>query len=295
MGEKPLFVSPGPAGSSFMFASERKALPAGAQRVPAGATIMNGEVVGMRGIRVPERSRISKVPSLIEAAVMKRVRGLGRVHVAFSGGLDSSLVAMLAARHTKVTCVVCACEGAPDFEAAEKGARLLNLPLRKVEMKPDGKLFSQVARAIETQDRMQVEIAAPLYSLCRALGPRVLLTGQGADELFLGYARYYQGVTAQQAGGASLDDVRNIGERNCERDDMAAMAGGTELRAPFLDLVLVGAALSIPAGVRSSDPVLRKAVLRQAARKLGLPKELSLAPKKAIQYSSGAHAAFGKR
>jgi asparagine synthase (glutamine-hydrolysing) len=222
------------------------------------------------------------IEELIEGAVRKGVEGLETVPVAFSGGLDSSLVALLASKFVKVECVVAGVKGKGDFSSAEEAARLLNLPLRKIEFEVDETLVEEVSQTIGSTDSVQVSLAIPLYCLCGKLDRKVLLLGQGADELFLGYEKYYSGR------GDWKMDLAALISGNCERDRKAAGRWGVRIITPFLDEELVAAISAIPESERLSDPVLRKAVLRRAAINLGLPEKLALAPKKAMQYSTGA-------
>jgi asparagine synthase (glutamine-hydrolysing) len=93
-----------------------------------------------------------------------------------------------------------------------------------------------------------------------------------------------------------LEDVKQSYRVNYERDHKVCMDAGLELRLPFSDLPLVEWGLAIPPHLKLSggpgSP--RKLVLRSLARRLGLPEEVSLRPKKAIQYSTGVNTALRK-
>jgi asparagine synthase (glutamine-hydrolysing) len=90
--------------------------------------------------------------------------------------------------------------------------------------------------------------------------------------------------------------VRESYRVNYERDHMICVDAGLELRLPFSDLPLIKWGLSIPPRLKFSggpgSP--RKLVLRSLARRIGLPEEISMRPKKAIQYSTGVNNALRK-
>ena len=143
---------------------------------------------------------------------------------------------------------------------------------------------------MESADPMKVSIALPLFILAREArrhGYKVLLSGQGADELFGGYARY-------EAAGGGLPgmlehDLRHLAQNNLERDDAATMAHGMELRVPYLDLGVVGVARRTVPSLKvyfDGKNYIRKYVLRKMSEKY-LPHEVAYAPKKALQYGTG--------
>ncbi|MDY0130946.1 MAG: asparagine synthase-related protein, partial [Methanosarcina vacuolata] len=151
-----------------------------------------------------------------------------------------------------------------------------------------------VIYSTESTDPMKIAIGLPLYFVAKTAkedGKRVLLTGQGADELFGGYSRH-EGFLEQ--GPEVLDraiysDLKNISTINLERDDMVTMANSVELRVPFLDkeVIKTGLAISPELKVLKRDSLyIRKYILRKAADSL-LPSELLWKEKKAIQYGTG--------
>ena len=130
-------------------------------------------------------------------------------------------------------------------------------------------------------------------------GQRVILSGQGADELFAGYHRYldfYQ-EKGEKAQEDLQEDVENLYHVNLERDDKVTMAHSVELRVPYLDLQIINMALDIPMYYKINGPEdnRRKCILREVARELGVPPEIVNRPKKAAQYGSGIHKILRKK
>lgn len=292
LGVRPLFLGGG------MFASEGKALikagvsPGEIRRQEPGTIYRDGKFFA----KIPFKLRKPKgaLPELIERAVEKRVSGLERATVAFSGGVDSAIVGKLASeRIPGLECIVSGLANSPDFERAENAAKLLGLKLRKIVLKVNEKTLREVSETIETADLVQIGIALPLYLIAKKARGKVILTGQGADELFCGYKKYYS-VPEKEAEKLHRADVFSIGEKNCERDDFAAGKSGKELRQPFLDREIVNFALGLKIGEKLADRERRKIVLRKAAISLGLAEKIAFEPKKAIQYSTGVMGEIGR-
>lgn len=224
---------------------------------------------------------------LIKSSVQECTAGEREAAVAFSGGLDSSLIAMLAAKCTNVALYTVGVKGAHDTLAAQSAAKLLGLNLVQVEIdkKAIEEAVPDIIRTINSDNPVEISYEAPLYFAAKFAKEHLILSGQGADELFGGYAKYTEIPRDDLAQVLSMDawHVQNEGVLS---DRKIAGRFEKELRAPFLGESVVSAALSIPAGEKIKGGV-RKAVLRDAARHLGLPEEIAGRGKKAAQYGSG--------
>ncbi|MBW9224084.1 asparagine synthase (glutamine-hydrolyzing) [Methanothermococcus sp. SCGC AD-155-E23] len=226
--------------------------------------------------------------------VIKRVRGLEKVGVIFSGGLDSSLVARMASEYCNVILYTAGLEGSEDVEYAERVAEDLGLKLRKkvIDSEEYEEYLLKVAYAIDEIDLMKLSVGVPIYvasEMARRDGIKVVLSGQGADELFAGYKRYQRILITkgeEELKRVLYRDVMNIHKMNLERDDHCTMANSVELRVPFLDKNLVEVALSLPLKYKVNERE-RKIILRDIARKY-LPEYVAYRPKKAAQYGSGS-------
>ncbi|OPY25855.1 MAG: asparagine synthetase B [Methanocella sp. PtaU1.Bin125] len=298
VGVKPLYY--GRSSDGFGFASERKALwKAGIRDVKAlspGAMLADGEE--RRVVDLPryepvldEEKAIGTLDVSLAAAVRARVHASAAV--TFSGGIDSALIGALAPGMPLVTVGL---EGSHDIKAARHAVRLMGVESRHVVYEiGENDVEAAVAGtvyAVESADPLKVSIALPLYILAQKArddGYRVLLSGQGADELFGGYARYERAFDEGRLPEALDHDLRHIAEVNLERDDAATMAHGVELRVPFLDMRVIAAARRMGPSLkvrRNGKDYIRKYVLRKVAEKY-LPPEVAAAPKKAIQYGTG--------
>ena len=162
------------------------------------------------------------------------------------------------------------------------------------------KLVSDVADVVETAELMDLSIAVPLYraaSEASEMGLRVMALGQGLDEMFGGYARHVHVYRSSGTEGLRLELLRDLvrsPERNFSRDFKACASVGVELRLPAVDEALLSLSLSVPPEFKVSQDGVRKLVLRHAALRLGLPEELAMRPKRAIQYETGVHKVLSK-
>jgi asparagine synthase (glutamine-hydrolysing) len=236
----------------------------------------------------PDRERATRA---VRTAVLASVRGVDGegLAVAFSGGVDSALVAS----GVDAPCYVAGFPDSHDVAAAREAALAMDRDLRVVELTHDD-LRDAVPRVVAATGRtnpMDVSIALPLVLVAeraRADGYSRLAVGQGADELFGGYAKVVSPaedhrVDADTVRGARRETVETL-PRQLERDVLALRAAGVEPVAPLLDDRVVEAALSLPGDLLVTDGE-RKVALRRAAEGV-VPAPVVSAEKKAVQYGS---------
>lgn len=312
VGVKPLYYGEIPS-KYWAFASERKALwKIGIKEVHAllpGHVISNKKIFQLQkpfkdnliALNQPPSKEILKkelLKSLINA-VEKRTRGLEKAGLVFSGGVDSTLLALILKKlRVETTLYTVGTENSPDMDYACQAAEFLDLELKTYVVDEDvvKSTLEPVINAIEEFNVMKIGVGMPLYlasSLASGDGLKVVLTGQGADELLGGYHRYLKNYASGKDYVQEVlkHDIENIYKVNLQRDDAVTMAHGVELRVPYLDREVIKVALDTPVDYKiqdENDP-LRKHILREVAQDCGMPDFIALRPKKAAQYGSGIH------
>ena len=242
---------------------------------------------------IPSRDELRQI---LVTSVRRQLMGDVPVGVFLSGGLDSTLVAAIAARELpegeRLKTFAVGLEGSSDIVAARTAAAFLGsdhherlyTAAEALDVVPD------VVRAIEHFDPSLVRSAVPNYLLAEMTAEhvKVVLTGEGADELFAGY-EYLRELT----GDGELHDeivrtVEGLHNLNLQRCDRVTMAHGLEARVPFLDREVIALALRLPAEAKlasSHDP--EKKLLREAFQGW-LPDELLWREKEQFGDGSGA-------
>ena len=240
----------------------------------------------------------SQLQTLLQESIRRRIQGLKEVAVAFSGGLDSSVVAYLAHKlGVEVQLLHVSLENEEETEVAIEAAEALGLPLQVDLYKESDveKTLPKVVTLIEEADPVKAAIGVPFYwtaEKASEAGFKVILAGQGADELFGGYRRYvseYCQNGAEKVRKLMFDDVVRIHESNLERDLKITSFKDVELRLPFGSYDLAEFALSLPVDckIEPKADTSRKLVLRKMALNVGVPASIAEKPKKAVQYSTG--------
>ncbi len=299
-GEVPLHYSP-----SGYFASEIKPLltlgcnPKDIKWVEPGTVIKfhQGKVSQNRWYRPQTRPITYGMPRAaaelfykIKQGTEERLIGDVPMAVLLSGGIDSSAVAFHAAKQSVGLAYTAVFEdGSADHKAARLVAEKLNLQLVEVKVPaPSADDLKAVVRHIEMPHKAQVEIGWACLFLARAMmddGIKVVLSGEGSDELWASYGMSYHGI--QRDGWDGFRQKTFVGQhrKNFARCNKIFMSHGVECRLPFLNTELAEFALSLPESAvkKGTNP---KAVMSQAYE-AALPESICNRKKVAFQDKGG--------
>lgn len=306
LGIKPLYITP--QASPHMFASELKALLSVADaatalqpgtwyhsRLGTHRYYTIGQGWPLAGMFQKPADALPPIRSVLRSAVQKRLLADVPIGISLSGGLDSSIIALLASQETngRIETFAVGVKGSPDLYAANQmayflGTRHHEYVYTQEEME---KVLPEVVYLLESADPALVRSAIPNYFLARLASEhvKVILTGEGADELYAGYD-YMRAI--RDADILQKELILTLGElhrSNLQRADRMFMAFGVEGRVPFLDTESVALALSLPAAWKLiADGDQTKQLLRHAFED-SLPHGIVHRPKQ--KFSSGAGSA----
>ncbi|MFQ5552804.1 MAG: asparagine synthase C-terminal domain-containing protein [Thermoplasmata archaeon] len=229
---------------------------------------------------------VSPILEGLRQAVHEMTSDVERVTLAFSGGLDSSVVAFLASERVEIEALTVGYPKSQDLANAREAARLLGLNWAAVQLDDDTLIRSgaSLLEAFPDLDAIALSFEIPLWTLLPHAPTGPVLAGQGADELFGGYARY-AGLNEPDLQEALEHDLGVLLRETIPREKAMARHHGRELRLPFCDPLVVSQARALPADQRARPR--RKELLRRVATELGLPETIVERPKKAAQYGSG--------
>jgi asparagine synthase (glutamine-hydrolysing) len=219
--------------------------------------------------------------------------------IAFSGGLDSTLVAY-AAKENELgpELITVGLKGQAELEHARQVAKDLGLEITVRELSQSEIMdrLGEVVETVESTDPTVIGHSVPLFFVCEVaeeMGIGHLLVGQLSDELFAGYGRFEELALKHEFLQARKEVLRSVlaaATNDFEPGDKLAVSHRLELQSPFAYLPLVDYALSIPISLKLrliGDGVVRKYVLRRLAASWKLPESVVNRPKKAVQYSTG--------
>ncbi len=245
-----------------------------------------------------------------EAAVHRQLMTDVPYGVLLSGGLDSSLVAAVAARYARhriedgdkseawwprLHSFAIGLKGSPDLAAAQVAADMLGTVHHGFEYTFEEGLdaLPEVIRHIETYDVTTIRASTPMFLLARrikAMGVKMVLSGEGSDEIFGGYLYFHKAPNAREFHEELVRKLDALNNFDCLRANKSMMAWGVEPRVPFLDREFLDVAMKMDAAhkmvVKGNDDPQRmeKGVLR-AAFEGYLPPEILWRQKE--QFSDG--------
>ena len=296
IGVIPLYYGRDAAGT-LMVASELKALQGVCTRVeefPPGHVWRKGEDAP-RAYYLPEWREFDAVeggtPGAVEiragleAAVHRQLMSDTPYGVLLSGGLDSSIVAAVAAKYARkrvesgdqeeawwprLHSFAIGLQGSPDLAAAQKAADALGTVHHGFEYTIQEGLdaLPDVIRHIETYDVTSIRASTPMFLLARrvkAMGIKMVLSGEGADEIFGGYLYFHKAPNAREFHEETVRKLEQLHWYDCLRANKSMAAWGVEARVPFLDLEFLELAMRVdPAAKMCGNGKIEKHILREA-------------------------------
>ncbi|WP_347053186.1 asparagine synthase B [Flavobacterium olei] len=193
--------------------------------------------------------------SLIKAT-SKRLLANVPLGVVMSGGLDTSLISAITSRLLKKdgqklhSFSIGLDADAPDNMAARKAAAFLGTEHHEIHFTVEEgvKVLEKVIYHIETYDIISVRSGVPMYLLSKAIadqGIKVILSGEGADEIFGGHLYFRNAPSEEEFQDETIERVQKLFTADLLRADKTTMANGLEVRIPFLDTEFLDVAIRI--------------------------------------------------
>ncbi|MBJ2127423.1 asparagine synthase B [Alteromonas sp. IB21] len=205
--------------------------------------------------------------------------------VLLSGGLDSSLVSAVAAQYVakrvededktdawwpRLHSFAVGLEGAPDLKAARKVADMIGTVHHEIHFTIQEGLdaIRDVIYHLETYDTTTIRAATPMYLMTRkikAMGIKMVLSGEGSDEIFGGYLYFHKAPNAKEFHEETVRKLDRLHMFDCARANKATSAWGVEARVPFLDKNFIDVAMRLnPQDKMCLDGKMEKWILRKA-------------------------------
>ncbi|CAE6742729.1 asparagine synthase B [Xanthomonas arboricola] len=244
------------------------------------------EYAEVEGVQV----QLQELREAFERAVHRQLMTDVPYGVLLSGGLDSSLVAAVAARYARhrieendtteawwprLHSFAIGLKGSPDLAAAEVAAAALGTVHHGFEYSFEEGLdaLPEVIRHIETYDVTTIRASTPMFLLARrikAMGVKMVLSGEGSDEIFGGYLYFHKAPNAREFHEELVRKLDALNNYDCLRANKSMMAWGVEPRVPFLDREFLDVAMRMDASFKMIDKTssgatrMEKGVLREA-------------------------------
>lgn len=250
-------------------------------------------------------SNVSLLKAALEAAVHRQLMTDVPYGVLLSGGLDSSIVSAIAKKYAsrrvesgdlkdawwpQLHSFAVGLKDSPDLVAARKVANHIGTVHHEVHFTIQEALdaLHDVIYHIETYDVTTIRASTPMYLLARvikSMGIKMVLSGEGADEIFGGYLYFHKAPDAQSFHEETVRKLNKLHLYDCLRANKSLAAWGVEGRVPFLDKEFIDVAMRLnPADKMTGPGKMEKHILRKAFEDY-LPAEVAWRQKE--QFSDG--------
>lgn len=241
----------------------------------------------------------------LENAVKRQLMSDVPYGVLISGGLDSSVIATIASKFRKkrietndkeeawwprLHSFSVGLKNSPDLKYARKVADYLSTAHHEIifTIQEGFDAIRDVIYHLETFDVTTIRAATPMYLMSRkikSMGIKMILSGEGADEVFAGYLYFHMAPNAKELHEETVRKLLLLSKYDCLRANKTPASWGVELRVPFLDKEFLEVAMNItPEEKMSSNGKIEKYILRKAFEDY-LPKEIVWRQKE--QFSDG--------
>ncbi len=248
---------------------------------------------------------LTKLRQALEDAVQRQLMSDVPYGVLLSGGLDSSVIAAITKKfasrrietggkeeawYPQLHSFAVGLKGAPDLIAAQKAAEHIGTIHHEINFTIQEGLdaIRDVIYHLETYDVTTVRASTPMYLLARvikSMGIKMVLSGEGSDELFGGYLYFHKAPNPQEFHEETVRKLKKLYLYDCLRANKSLAAWGVEGRVPFLDKEFMDVAMTLnPADKMIKDGRMEKWVVRKAFEDY-LPESIAWRQKE--QFSDG--------
>ena len=224
-----------------------------------------------------EELDLKAIRETLSEGVRKRLMSDVPIGVLLSGGLDSSLTSSIASRYMKEmgktlhSFSIGLDAEAPDAKAARKVAEFLGTQHHEIHFTIEQgiEILDKLIWHLETYDVTSVRASTPMYFLSKAItdmGIKVVLSGEGADEIFGGYLYFRNAPSVEDFQKETIERVQKLFTADLLRADKSTMAHGLEARVPFLDKAFLELAIKVKPEEKmpSTYDGIEKYILRKA-------------------------------
>ncbi len=214
------------------------------------------------------------------------------VSIAFSGGLDSSLLAFLVKKYSSnvenIELIYTGKKDTTDYYNSKRSAKTLGLDLTRYILTEKEILDAkdEIWEIINSQDLIEASYLLPYYIALKKMKYETMITGYGADALFMGFNKFV--TNREEALEISRQNYKELCKIASKREYLLAERLNKKLILPFINKDLENFVLPLSIDYKiEKDGTRVKILLRETAKYLGLKEEIAEKPKKSAQYGSG--------
>ena len=295
IGVIPLYMGEGSDGNKY-FASEMKCLVGLCSKIkefPPGHYMTEKDKLPVKYYKrnwmnyddVKNHSSTSDLRNSLEKSVKSQMMSDVPFGVLLSGGLDSSIISSIVTKYSKnriesgdkkeawwprIHSFAVGLENSPDLIAARKVADHLKTVHHEIHFTIQEALDSleDVIYYLETYDVTTVRASTPMYLMARyikSMGIKMVLSGEGADEIFGGYLYFHKAPSSKEFHEETLRKINKLHLYDCLRANKSLAAWGVEGRVPFLDIDFLDYSMNIdPSHKMITNEKIEKNILRES-------------------------------